>query len=113
LGSWLGSQRNNYKNKNKSMKNPYRQHLWYNFITNPKYSQYFDQDISQPDPLPDAEQSNSPLDDFNLIELKLINSEYDLYKALKNFPDITSILNIYENKMNTDYKSIQLQKDWI
>ena len=107
LGSWFFNQIHKYKSNTGIMKNLEIQHLWYNFITNPKYSQYFDQDIALPDPLPDAQQSNNPLDDFNLIEPILINSEDDLYNTLRNFPDITSILNRYENKMNTDYNSIQ------
>jgi superfamily II DNA or RNA helicase len=111
LGNWLGTQRNNYKNKNNSMKYPIYQHLWYNFITDPKYSQYFDQDISLPNPLPDAEQSNSPLEEFHQIEIREIISKKDIKDERNNVSAITSILNRYENKMNIDNSTIQEKID--
>jgi len=45
------------------MKDTFIQHKWYNFVTDPKYKQYFDQDIIKPDPLPIEIQNN-----INIIE---------------------------------------------
>jgi len=111
LSLWIFNQVNNYKLKKDGMKNPYKQHLWYNFITNPKYSRYFDQDISLPDPLPDAEQSNNPLDEYHPIERRDIVSKKDIEDERNNISAITSILNRYENKMNIDNSSIQERLD--
>ena len=111
LGNWLTNQQKNYKNKIKSMNEPYKQHLWYNFITDPKYRQYFNQDIALPDTLPDAEQSNSPLDEYHPIEIREIVSRKDIEDERNNISAITSILNRYENKMNIDNSSIQERLD--
>ena len=111
LSGWLVSQTLKYKYKIYNMKDPIYQHLWYNFITDSKYSQYFDQDIALPDPLPDAEQSNSPLDEYHPIEIREIVSKKDIKDEINNISAITSILNRYENKMNTDNSSIQERLD--
>lgn len=111
IGEWLSHQITNYRNKINSMKDPVIQHQWYNFITNSLYSQYFDQDIALPDPLPDAEQSNSPLDEFHQIEIREVVSKKDIKDEINNISAITSILNRYENKMNIDNSSIQERLD--
>jgi len=111
LGGWISTQNKTYKSKDNIMKDPYKQHLWYNFITNPLYSQYFDQDISLPDPLPDAEQSNNPLDEYHPIERRDIVSRKDIEDERNNISALTSILNRYENKMNIDNSSIQERLD--
>ena len=41
LGQWIGTQKRNYKNKTKIMKNPKIHQTWTEFITSAEYSQYF------------------------------------------------------------------------
>ena len=64
LGKWIYTQQANYKKKTEIMKDPIYQHLWYNFVTNPKYKQCFNQDEAKPDPIP----NNNPLYELNIIE---------------------------------------------
>jgi hypothetical protein len=93
--NWLSNQTRNYKSK--GMKDPIYQHKWYNFVTDPKYKQYFDQDIIKPDPI--EIQNNNPLDELDIIKPEQIETKQDLKDALNNIPDITSILNKYEEDL--------------
>jgi superfamily II DNA or RNA helicase len=52
LADWTTSQVCKYNKKNNIMKNISIQHLWYDFVTDIKYKQYFNQDIIKPKPLP-------------------------------------------------------------
>jgi hypothetical protein len=63
LAHWIGDQQTGYKIKRKAMKHNEFRIIWYNFVTDPKYKQYFDQDIIKPDPLPIEIQNN-----INIIE---------------------------------------------
>ncbi len=94
---WISHQQIYYKSKIKLMKNLEIRHLQYNFITDPLYSQYFDQDIQKPDPI--EIQNNNPLDELNIIKPEQIETKQDLKDSLNNIPDITSILNKYEEDL--------------
>ena len=55
------------------------------------------------------QQSNNPLDELQPISVSIINSEEDLNNAFNNMPDITSILNRYESKINLENSSLQIK----
>jgi len=97
LGVWLLVQVRNYKYNINNMKEPIYQNKWYNFVTDPLYKQYFNQDIQKPDPI--DKQHNNILDELNIIKPEQIETKQDLKDALNNIPDITSILNKYEEDL--------------
>ncbi len=53
----------------------------------------------KPDPIPIEIPNNNPLDELNIIEPVQIETKQDLKDALNNIPDITLILNKYENHL--------------
>ena len=55
---------------------------------------YFFQNFQKSDPI--EKQHNNPLDELNIIKPEQIETKQDLKNALNNIPDITSILNKYE-----------------
>ena len=99
LGYWISHQQTNYKNKRYVMKEQTIYNMWTQFITSDKYKQYFDQDIIKPDPIPIEIQNNNPLNELDIIEPVQIETKQDLKDALNNIPDITSILDKYENHL--------------